>query len=140
MAKRAIFMVTVAGTNITAPLLPVLQSLTVPDNVGTHSDTAALDIDDTEAVVVALAHAPAGINGSPGRAVDPRRYHGVALAGGALAGHDQRLAGITPEAGGVGLQYIFREQLDLVLPLLVIRLLPVAAQHEASDARHVEAG
>jgi len=27
MAKRAIFMVTVAGTNITAPLLPVLQSL-----------------------------------------------------------------------------------------------------------------
>ena len=52
MAKRAIFMVTVAGTNITAPLLPILHSLTVTDNVGTHSDTANLDIDDTDGRIV----------------------------------------------------------------------------------------
>ena len=41
-------MVTVAGTNITAPLLPVLISLTVSDKVGTHADTATLEIDDTD--------------------------------------------------------------------------------------------
>ena len=48
MSKRAIFSVTVAGTNITAPLLPVLIQMTVTDNVGTHSDTANLEIDDTD--------------------------------------------------------------------------------------------
>ncbi|MEZ5853144.1 MAG: contractile injection system protein, VgrG/Pvc8 family [Hyphomicrobiaceae bacterium] len=52
MAKRAIFMVTVAGTNITAPLLPVLLQLTVTDNVGTHSDTANLEIDDTDGRII----------------------------------------------------------------------------------------
>ena len=52
MSKRAIFMVTVAGTNITAPLLPVLIQLTVTDNVGTHSDTANLEIDDTDGRII----------------------------------------------------------------------------------------
>jgi len=52
MSKRAVFMVTVAGTNITAPLLPVLISLTVSDRVGTHADTATLDIDDTDGRII----------------------------------------------------------------------------------------
>ena len=52
MSKRAVFMVTVAGTNITTTLLPVLISLTVSDKVGTHSDTASLEVDDTDGRVV----------------------------------------------------------------------------------------
>lgn len=52
MAKRAQFMVMVAGTNITSVLAPVLISLTVSDKVGTHSDTANLEIDDTEGRIV----------------------------------------------------------------------------------------
>ena len=52
MSRRAVFMVTIAGTNITAPLLPVLISLTVSDKVGTHADTASLDIDDTDGRIV----------------------------------------------------------------------------------------
>ncbi|MBN9022531.1 MAG: late control protein [Rhizobiales bacterium] len=52
MSRRAVFMVTVAGTNITAPLLPVLISLTVSDRVGTHADTATLEIDDTDGRIV----------------------------------------------------------------------------------------
>lgn len=52
MSKRAVFMVTVAGSNITTTLLPVLISLTVSDKVGTHSDTASLQIDDTDGRIV----------------------------------------------------------------------------------------
>jgi len=52
MSKRAVFMVTVAGINITTTLMPVLISLTVSDNVGTHSDTASLEIDDTGGRIV----------------------------------------------------------------------------------------
>ncbi len=52
MAKRAIFSVTVAGTNISTALLPVLIGLSVSDQVGTHSDTATLDIDDTNGQIV----------------------------------------------------------------------------------------
>lgn len=52
MSKRAVFMVTVAGANITATLMPVLISLTVSDKVGTHSDTASLEIDDTQGRIV----------------------------------------------------------------------------------------
>jgi uncharacterized protein len=52
MAKRAIFSVTVAGTNISTALLPVLTSLTVSDKVGTHSDTANLEVDDTDGRIV----------------------------------------------------------------------------------------
>jgi phage protein D len=46
------FMVTVAGTNITTTLMPVLISLSVSDKVGTHSDTASLEIDDTDGRIV----------------------------------------------------------------------------------------
>jgi phage protein D len=52
MSKRAVFMVTVAGTNITTTLMPVLISLSVSDKVGTHSDTANLEIDDTDGRIV----------------------------------------------------------------------------------------
>jgi uncharacterized protein len=52
MSKRAAFMVTVAGTNITTILMPVLISLTVSDKVGTHSDTASLEVDDTEGRII----------------------------------------------------------------------------------------
>ena len=52
MAKRAAFMVNVAGTNITAPLLPVLISLKVSDKAGTHSDTASLEIDDRDGRII----------------------------------------------------------------------------------------
>lgn len=52
MTKRAAFMVEVAGTNITTALVPVLISMTVSDKVGTHSDTATLEIDDTDARIV----------------------------------------------------------------------------------------
>jgi len=52
MSKCAVFMVTVAGTNITSTLLPVLISLRVSDKVGTHSDTATLEVDDTEGRIV----------------------------------------------------------------------------------------
>jgi phage protein D len=52
MSKRALFMVTVAGTNITTTLMPVLISLTVSDKVGTHSDTASLEIDDTDGRII----------------------------------------------------------------------------------------
>lgn len=52
MSKRAIFSVTVAGSNISTALLPVMTSLTVSDKVGTHSDTVTLDIDDTEGRII----------------------------------------------------------------------------------------
>ena len=52
MSKRAKFMVMVAGTNITSTLMPVLISLTVSDEVGTHSDTANLEIDDTQGRII----------------------------------------------------------------------------------------
>lgn len=52
MSKRAVFMVTVAGTNITTTLSPVLISLSVSDKVGTHSDTASLEIDDTDGRII----------------------------------------------------------------------------------------
>jgi phage protein D len=52
MAKRAQFMVMVAGSDITPVLAPVLISLTVSDKVGTHSDTASLEIDDTDGRII----------------------------------------------------------------------------------------
>ncbi len=52
MSKRAVFMVTVAGTNITSTLLPVLISLSVSDKVGTHSDTASIEVDDADGRIV----------------------------------------------------------------------------------------
>lgn len=52
MSKRAAFMVTVAGTNITTTLMPVLISLTISDKVGTHSDSASLEIDDAQGRII----------------------------------------------------------------------------------------
>lgn len=52
MSKRAIFSVVVAGTNITTTLSPVLISLEVQDNVGTHSDNARITVDDTNGRIV----------------------------------------------------------------------------------------
>jgi phage protein D len=52
MSKRAVFNVTVAGSNITTALLPVLIGLRVSDKVGTHTDSADLEIDDTEARII----------------------------------------------------------------------------------------
>jgi hypothetical protein len=52
MSKRALFNVTVAGSNITTVLMPVLIGLRVSDKVGTHTDSADLEIDDTEARII----------------------------------------------------------------------------------------
>lgn len=52
MSKRAVFNVTVAGTNITTALMPVLLGLRVSDKVGTHTDSADLEIDDTDGRIV----------------------------------------------------------------------------------------
>ncbi|MDV4144380.1 hypothetical protein [Shimia sp. FJ5] len=52
MSKRALFNVTVAGTNITTALMPVLLGLQVSDKVGTHTDSADLEIDDTDGRIV----------------------------------------------------------------------------------------
>ena len=52
MSKRAAFNVTVAGTNITTAILPVLLSLNVSDKVGTHTDSTELEIDDTDARII----------------------------------------------------------------------------------------
>lgn len=49
---RALFEVTVAGTNITPMLSPVLISLSVSDQAGTHAATASLEIDDTEGRII----------------------------------------------------------------------------------------
>jgi phage protein D len=71
MSKRALVSVTVAGTNITSTLMPVLTSLSVSDKVGTHADTATLSIDDSNGrivlpqigapVTIALGWAGAGV-------------------------------------------------------------------------------
>lgn len=52
MSKRALFNVTVAGSNITTALMPVLLGLQISDKVGTHTDTADLEIDDTDGQIV----------------------------------------------------------------------------------------
>jgi phage protein D len=52
MSKRAIVSVTVAGTNITSTLMPVLTNLSVSDKVGTHADTATLTIDDSNGRII----------------------------------------------------------------------------------------
>lgn len=52
MSKRALFNVTVAGTNITTALAPVLMGLQISDKAGTHTDTASLDIDDRDGRIV----------------------------------------------------------------------------------------
>lgn len=48
MSKRASYMVMIAGSDVTSKLNPHLISLRVSDNVGTHSDTATIQLDDTD--------------------------------------------------------------------------------------------
>lgn len=50
--KRAVFEVTIDGTNIETALRPLLLGMTITDNAGTHSDTASIEIDDTEGRVI----------------------------------------------------------------------------------------
>lgn len=52
MSKRALFNVTVAGTNITTALSPVLLGMQISDKVGTHTDNADLEIDDTNGQII----------------------------------------------------------------------------------------
>ena len=52
MARRAVFSVVVAGTNITTILRPVLIGLSVSDKVGTHTDSANLDVDDSDGRII----------------------------------------------------------------------------------------
>ncbi len=71
MSKRALVSISVAGTNITSTLMPVLTNLSVSDKVGTHADTATLTIDDSNGriilpqigapVTIALGWAGAGV-------------------------------------------------------------------------------
>ena len=48
MSKRAAYMVMIAGSDVTSKLNPHLISLRVSDKVGTHSDTATIELDDTD--------------------------------------------------------------------------------------------
>lgn len=57
--RRAIFDVTVAGTNISTAIGPILLSLSVSDNAGTHSDTATIDLDDADGRILLPKHGAA---------------------------------------------------------------------------------
>lgn len=50
--KTAFFEVFVAGSNITTVLAPVVQSIEVTLNEGTHSDTASIEVDDRDAQII----------------------------------------------------------------------------------------
>lgn len=52
MVKRAVYAVTVAGTNITPKLSPVLLSLQVTARSGATMDQAMLEIDDTDGRII----------------------------------------------------------------------------------------
>lgn len=52
MTKRAMYAVTIGGVDVTSRLNPHLISLSVTDNVGTHSDTADITLDDTDGRMV----------------------------------------------------------------------------------------
>ncbi len=57
--RSAEFVVTVAGTNISGALRPVLTRLTVTDNAGTHSDSADIEVDDTGGRILLPQHGAA---------------------------------------------------------------------------------
>jgi phage protein D len=52
MAKRALYSIVVGGQDISLILSPILISLTVSDKAGQSSDTATIEIDDTDGRVV----------------------------------------------------------------------------------------
>ena len=49
---RAICIVRVGGVDISANLMPILNSIRISDRAGTSSDSAAIDIDDTDGHVI----------------------------------------------------------------------------------------
>lgn len=52
MSKRALYQITVGGQDISVTLRPILNKLSVSDKAGSSSDTATLDIDDTNGAVI----------------------------------------------------------------------------------------
>ena len=46
--KRAVYQINIAGADVSSNFSPHLISLRVNDKVGTHSDTATIDLDDTD--------------------------------------------------------------------------------------------
>lgn len=48
MARRAIYMVNIGGVDVTSRIDPLLQSLSVSDKAGTHSDSATITLNDTD--------------------------------------------------------------------------------------------
>lgn len=50
--QRAVFEVSIGGTNIETALRPILIGMTITDSAGTHSDTASIEIDDTGGRVI----------------------------------------------------------------------------------------
>lgn len=51
MRKEAIFDVTINGASIAGKLAPILTSITVNDQAGTHGDTAQIQLDDTRGLI-----------------------------------------------------------------------------------------
>jgi phage protein D len=49
--KRAIYKVTVAGQDISSRIAPLLTKLRIADNQGNNSDSAEIEIDDSDAVI-----------------------------------------------------------------------------------------
>lgn len=84
--RRAIYEVLVGGANITTLLAPILTQLTITDSAGTHSDTASLDLDDTDGrvllpqpqapVVISLGWVGAGLREAFRGTVDEVRSSG----------------------------------------------------------------
>jgi uncharacterized protein len=52
MARRAIYVVKIEGLDISSVLAPILNTLTISDKAGSSSDTANLEIDDTDGRVI----------------------------------------------------------------------------------------
>lgn len=89
--RRAIFDVTVAGTNITTALLPILISMSITDNAGTQSDSASIEIDDTGGRIIlprpkALVRIALGWSGASVREVFVGTVDGARSSGSRNAG------------------------------------------------------
>lgn len=91
MRKEAIFAVTIGGRVISGKLAPILLSLTVSDQSGTHGDTAQIELDDTRGRIalpktgvkirVALGWAGAGVREVFSGTVDEVRSSGSRSGG-----------------------------------------------------------
>lgn len=95
MRRKAIYDVTIDGQSIASRLSPVLTSITVEDQAGTHSDTATIDLDDKggqiafpkagAAIAVALGWEGAGLREVFSGTVDEVRSTGGRSGGTALS-------------------------------------------------------